>query len=77
MDNRFNIGYEPFSGINSPSYGNAFGNAQPTIGFGTNPRPGIAQPLPSKPDEDPSKEEEEPAKKKKKKQPYEITCGDR
>jgi len=70
MENKFNIGYEPFAGINSPSGG--FGS-QPTIGFGNNPRPGIAQPLPSKPEEEPSKEEE-PGKKKKKKNIYEITC---
>jgi hypothetical protein len=74
MENRFNTGFEPFAGGNSPSYGHSSGNAQPTIGFGTDPRPGIAQPLPSKPDEEPSKEEEEPSKKKKKKNLYEITC---
>ena len=71
MNNRFNTGFEPFSGVNPQSYGNTFN--QPTIGFGNNPRPGIAQPLPSKPDEEPSKEDE-PAKKKKKKNIYEITC---
>ena len=71
MENKFNIGPEPFAGLNNNSSLDA--GSQPTVGFGPSPRPGIAQPLPSRPEEEPSKEEE-PGKKKKKKNIYEITC---
>lgn len=72
MENKFNIGIEPFSGMNNASPFGGVG-AQPTIGFGPGPRPGIAQPAPERREEEPEKEEE-PGKKKKKKNIYEITC---
>jgi hypothetical protein len=70
MDKYNIMQHEAPSGWSRQAFG---GYHSPTEDF-RNPRPGVAQPLTPKPEEEPDKKEEDPSRKKRKKNAYEIIC---